>query len=41
VAYYRDAAVSAEDAVFTQPYRGGALAVLDAGTVAAQPDVLP
>lgn len=41
VAYYRDAAVSAGDAVFTQPYRGGALAVLEAGTVVAQPDVLP
>jgi 4-amino-4-deoxy-L-arabinose transferase-like glycosyltransferase len=41
VAYYGRARMAHPDAVYTQPYRGGSLAVWAGASVAANPDVLP
>jgi len=41
VAYYGRGGKVPADAVYTQPYRGGSLAVRDGVSVAANPDVLP
>jgi hypothetical protein len=41
VTYYGRGGEAPPDAVYTQPYRGGSLAVREGASVAASPDVLP